>query len=93
MTETKYSSFGRDFNYIKWKRDKEENEETERQPRVRRGLMTLAAVGVGMYVIGRITGIKDGYRIGFDKGIIHTVNNFAEGVEVITKQYKESKGS
>jgi zinc transporter ZupT len=88
---TKYSSI-----YSKEGKEEMLDDLKERQPNVRRGLITLAAVGVGMYMVGRITGLVDGYRggyrEGFSKGIIHTVNNFAEGVEVAVREHNKSKG-
>ena len=73
--------------------EQEENKEPKRRPNVKRGLVTLFAVGVGTYVLGNITGAKYGYRRGFDNGIIHTVNHFADCIKVLADKYKEeSKG-
>ena len=73
-------------------KNKEENEKTKRQPNVKRGLVVLATVGGVAYLCGRISGIQDGYRRGFDNGILHTVNHFAEGMKVLAENAEESKG-
>lgn len=70
-----------------------EEQKSERQPSVGRGIATVAAIGVGLYLVGRFTGMRDGYRLGFNRGIIHTVNNFAEGVEVVLKEQRKSGGA
>lgn len=75
----------------------EEVKETERQRDVKTGWIILTTVGIGAglygWVNGRISGYENGYRQGRNDGILHTVDNFTDGMRlIIEKASEKSKG-
>lgn len=84
MTENTYE---KDYIYIN-----QEETKPKMSYKQRVGLALLATAGVGIGGLLYVKGLRDGHRLGFDKGIIYTVNHFADGMEVIVKHAAESKG-
>jgi hypothetical protein len=80
--------------------EKEEKNETKRQPNAGKGLLILAGVGAGMafcgYLYGSLEGyrhgVKGGYNQGVKDGIIYMNNRLLETAKAMAEAGKESKG-
>jgi hypothetical protein len=77
-------------------KNEKEEKQTKKEPSFGRGLLFIAGVGLGGYLMGRCTGLTDGYNMGrkrgFDEGIRHTINNLADVVKTASTVAMESKG-
>jgi hypothetical protein len=70
----------------------QEGTQTKRLPKVQKGLIALAVVGVGCGIFGLSRGYRLGYHQGFRKGELYANDQFRALATELIKMREESKG-